>query len=254
MTEAATRLTCPPPQRDSGTASVEVPAAALAAVLDALPQPLLLVDARAVIRHLNRAGADLLRRGHVLRARNQLLIAADNGETHALQRAIARVAAGRERHVLLALTPASRDADVAVRLWRVATPALPFVALSTGASVTECLDLGAVRQLYGLTAAEARVAALVAAGRPLSEIAAELQIGRSTVRTHLQRVLAKTGAGRQSALASLLLSGPGLLRLPHEPDGTLTARVTHTPLRAHLPIRAHDRRTKGGTGESEDPR
>jgi DNA-binding CsgD family transcriptional regulator len=52
-----------------------------------------------------------------------------------------------------------------------------------------------------LTAAEAKVAELVAAGRSNPEIAAELFISRSTVKTHVERVLAKLHARSRTDIA-----------------------------------------------------
>jgi DNA-binding CsgD family transcriptional regulator len=47
--------------------------------------------------------------------------------------------------------------------------------------------------LYGLTPAENRVFELIVAQRSTEEIARELGIAISTVRSHLQRVFDKTG-------------------------------------------------------------
>jgi DNA-binding CsgD family transcriptional regulator len=68
----------------------------------------------------------------------------------------------------------------------------------------------AVMLLYGLTPAEARVFELVVAGRSSPEIAAELGIAASTVRTHLLRVFDKTGRHRRTELVRLA----GEIRVP----------------------------------------
>jgi DNA-binding CsgD family transcriptional regulator len=44
----------------------------------------------------------------------------------------------------------------------------------------------------------------------VDEIAEALDVGVATVRTHVQRLLAKTGTRRQSELVRLLVSGPWL--------------------------------------------
>lgn len=56
----------------------------------------------------------------------------------------------------------------------------------------------------GLTAAEARVAALVGGGASPREAAATLSVGESTVRTQLKAIYAKLGIHRQSELAVLV--------------------------------------------------
>lgn len=57
-----------------------------------------------------------------------------------------------------------------------------------------------IARLFGLTITEASLAAYLAAGRSVSEFASARGIAEGTARLHLKRVLAKTGAGRQSEL------------------------------------------------------
>ena len=56
----------------------------------------------------------------------------------------------------------------------------------------------ALAALYDLTPSEAKVFSLIASGMSLASIAARVGIRHSTAKTHLQRLFAKTGAGRQS--------------------------------------------------------
>ena len=58
--------------------------------------------------------------------------------------------------------------------------------------------------VYGLTETEARVALLASSGTGLADTARRLGISPNTVKTHLGRVFAKTGAGRQAELARLV--------------------------------------------------
>jgi DNA-binding CsgD family transcriptional regulator len=73
--------------------------------------------------------------------------------------------------------------------WRRETPADPAV----------------VRDIFGLTLGEARVAALVGAGLPPKDAAVKLGITEETARTVLKRVFAKAGVSRQSELTALLM-------------------------------------------------
>ncbi len=63
---------------------------------------------------------------------------------------------------------------------------------------------GRLRELFGLTRTEAAVAAALGRGRSLEAIAAEMNIGIGTARTHLKRILAKTGMHRQAQLVALI--------------------------------------------------
>ncbi|MGC2195748.1 MAG: helix-turn-helix transcriptional regulator [Terriglobales bacterium] len=68
-----------------------------------------------------------------------------------------------------------------------------------------------LRQLYGLTLMEARLANLLMQGKALDECCELLEIRRSTARTHLQHLFEKVGVQRQSELVSLLLKSIGLV-------------------------------------------
>jgi DNA-binding CsgD family transcriptional regulator/PAS domain-containing protein len=63
----------------------------------------------------------------------------------------------------------------------------------------------ALQSLFQLTPAEAAVAAALADGRSLDEIAAAHRVSRSTARTQVRSILAKTGTRRQAELVALLL-------------------------------------------------
>lgn len=66
------------------------------------------------------------------------------------------------------------------------------------------VDLDRLRALFDLTRTEAAVAAALAQGRSLEGIASGLGIGLATVRSHLKRILAKTGTHRQAEVVALL--------------------------------------------------
>lgn len=59
-------------------------------------------------------------------------------------------------------------------------------------------------ELFGLTSGEARVVAQLVSGRGLGKAAARLDIAESTVRSHLTRIMEKTGTHRQAELVKLL--------------------------------------------------
>ena len=59
-------------------------------------------------------------------------------------------------------------------------------------------------QLFGLTAAEARLALALLAGRSLAEFGAERRVTNNTLRTQLAKVLRKTDTANQRGLMRLL--------------------------------------------------
>ncbi len=72
-------------------------------------------------------------------------------------------------------------------------------------------------QLYGLTKAEARLAAILAQGRSIDEACAILGVTQNTTRTHLKRIFSKTGTHRQSELVRLIVGGLANLRIEKQP-------------------------------------
>ena len=65
-----------------------------------------------------------------------------------------------------------------------------------------------LQQMYGLTPAEALVAAQMANGNSMNEMCEILNIKPNTARTHIKRIFSKTDTNRQGELVKLILSGP----------------------------------------------
>lgn len=146
-----------------------------------------------------------------------MLTAADQVSDHALQNLVASLRApgphGAPARVFVKRAP--RETGAARR--PLVVDALPVNGIGAdifGATLAllTVADLDAapvslepsLRQGFGLTAAEARLAALLADGGTLDEAAATLGIARETARTRLKAVFAKTGTSRQQGLVALL--------------------------------------------------
>lgn len=72
--------------------------------------------------------------------------------------------------------------------------------------------------LYGLTAAEGRLAALLATGESLQAAATALKVSRETVRSQLKAIFGKTATRRQSELLRKLALDSALLPESRTPD------------------------------------
>jgi DNA-binding CsgD family transcriptional regulator/PAS domain-containing protein len=68
----------------------------------------------------------------------------------------------------------------------------------------EPADPAIVRDLFGLTLGEAKIASMIGAGLSPRNAAEKLGIKEETARTHLKKVFSKTGISRQSELVALL--------------------------------------------------
>lgn len=68
------------------------------------------------------------------------------------------------------------------------------------------VDPGVVAERLGLTPAESRVAALLAEGKTVLEVASETGCKVTTIRTHVRHIFDKHGIRRQVDLVQLVLS------------------------------------------------
>ena len=195
----------------------------LLAALDLLPFSIIVVDRDATLRRTNRSAAELLRSGTLLAVSGRRLHAARPLDTAALRHAIAEVAQRAGSHPGTPVTRVWRPrgngglAAILVACAGADQPRTPLVTvLAFDATSLPALDVRVLRTLYDLTPAEARIAALLAAGHSAADLSRLLRISLNTTRTHIHRVLAKVGCTRQADLVRRLLSGAAHLRWPGE--------------------------------------
>ena len=81
-----------------------------------------------------------------------------------------------------------------------ASSLLYVTVLSRRSSLPDAL----LQSLFDLTPAEARVAGLIGNGLTVNEVAQQLDVQTSTVRTQLKSIFAKTGVARQADLSNLV--------------------------------------------------
>ena len=188
---------------------------------DALRIGALLANSAAQALVVNRRAAALLGRPDGPHLKHRQLVARTRAETEAFQRLVADATSGRDGPVsrcggALVLSRKDRPGLVVLvsplraptALPSLADPNLALVILRAPEEVPMPSE-GELRSLFGLTPAEARVACRLV-GETVDEIAEALDVSVTTVRTHVQRLLAKTGTRRQSELVRLLVSGPWL--------------------------------------------
>jgi DNA-binding CsgD family transcriptional regulator len=100
-----------------------------------------------------------------------------------------------------------------------------------------------LRQLYGLTSTEARLANLLMEGKNLDECCEQLAIRCSTGRTHLRHLFEKVGVQRQSELVALLLKSIGLIRIVNKDREPIARTPGQDPQDAFLKL-LMNRRTR----------
>jgi DNA-binding CsgD family transcriptional regulator len=212
----------------------------LAAALDRMPLAAILCDRAGRALWLNRAAEEMARRGDGVRLRDgQVEAAAGNGATAGLRRLIdgaaldARPLAARGNGwsgdgaaddaggTLPLPRPWPRKPLTAVVTPLPATAPLADMALDRGRPAAlllindpdRAVPLPAARlaSAFGLTSAEARLAAALATGTSLSDYADAAQITIGTARWYLKQALAKTGAHRQSELVRHVITAAGAM-------------------------------------------
>lgn len=189
----------------------------LEAGIDHVATPAFIVDASRRTRHRNAAAAAFVVQFPGAFRRSAQLHLADPALDARLEAAIQRAARlGGESTVLLLPLRQGDSAELVV------APLLP----RSGAGWERPLALVAIlktdvnpetvawrlRQLYDLSPAEARVAAAIALGRTVEEVAAATGVKESTLRTQLRTVFQKTGSRKQADLARLALANAFRIR------------------------------------------
>ncbi|MFT4102020.1 MAG: LuxR C-terminal-related transcriptional regulator [Burkholderiaceae bacterium] len=179
--------------------------------------PAILIDAQQYVVASNRRGNELLCAGAFVSLADGRLACPDGASQRALLAALAAGSAGADHgHVVL---QASRSAAIRRGRPRQLGVSLsvftPFTAGAVDGQILvlltfenvplASLDLSAnVMRCFGLTSAQARVAAELATGKTIKRIAFELGVSVNTVRHHVKAIFAKTGTNRQVELVQML--------------------------------------------------
>lgn len=196
---------------DSGDFSA-VAAAAGRLLLDLLPQAVLLVRHDARLLYANSPARTVLtdelqldpqRRCGTRRAATTQLLRGRIADA---------VKTGRRRDFALPRDAAPAWAACVIPLPPTSATLSESALLVLSAPDRHCLvatDL--LEALFGLTAAEARIALALSNGTRLEDIAAENRLALNTVRCYVKQIFAKTGVRRQAELVRLILIGAGTL-------------------------------------------
>lgn len=172
--------------------------------LDQLRAGMLVCDGDGRVQWCNRSARALLEAGHGVDQRGGRLRVAHRDDDRRLRGLIAEVAEGRRASAFLTVggprrlhvalqSPPERDGNAV------------FVVL-TAAGAGAAMSPAAIASLFGLSAAEASLAAGLVAGQTLEQYAARRGVGIGTVRGQVKQVFAKTGTARQAELVGLMLT------------------------------------------------
>jgi DNA-binding CsgD family transcriptional regulator len=197
---------------------LEARATALAEMTDRALVALVLTDAFGRIGEANSSARAILAEADGLLTRDGVLRAARSDECAKLGRLIQEAAGSRlmpmsgvmqvsrpsaRRPLALVVSPTRSGASPLGRSHAIS------IAFADPERAPEP-DGDLIARLYGFTAREAGVAALLLQGLSPNEAANELAMSQNTVRTHIRHLFDKTGVERLADLVRLLMQGPGV--------------------------------------------
>ena len=197
------------------------------AAMESLAVGAMAVEADGRLVFANSAAESILRAAKGLTVRHGILHACDRRREKALHQAIGQAAVAVKDclsspgGILNLERPEGRPLSLLVCPMRpesigIDTPR-PMVMIFTSDPDDEPrLPHKALADLWGLTAAEARLTAALLEGEYLEGYASRRGISMATVKTQLRQVFAKTDCTRQSELIRVLLANP-VLRMCREP-------------------------------------
>jgi DNA-binding CsgD family transcriptional regulator len=181
---------------------------------------LFLVSGDGRVQHMNPAAEAMVAARKGLQIHSGKLAALDPSSARALQTLIGRASASDAEARTGGSMPLTVAGGVVPMSATVAPVRLPTVAMLGGApaAIVCVTDVEAgvklpeqrLRELFGLTPAEARLALALFEGASLAEAAEGLTISRFTAQNHLARIFEKTGVNRQATLIKLMMRAVGL--------------------------------------------
>lgn len=180
-------------------------------VLDRLDRAVVLVAASGRVVHVNAMADRLFETGR-LQLRGCRLDSADPAEAAVLRGLLAATLDPRPGDGPVRLLSGTAGAPLIASGCRLPDRRPAAVAAPQAVAALFLTPVGASRDdfdqvlpaLFGLSRAEVRLAAALHEGLSLSEIAAQLDVSRETLRTQLRSVFDKIGTRRQGALIRLL--------------------------------------------------
>ena len=184
-------------------------------LLHRLAHAVILVDKRGRVVRMNRRASEIVEQGDGLLIQHGVLRGVRPTDTAALHRLIGEAVRSGSGIGLRLERPSRRWPLTALvaPLHRKGAASNGHAAAAVFVSDPEhapAIDAGMLREWFGLTPAEARLAVVLAQGHSLAEALERLGVGVNTARSQLKTIFGKTGTNRQAELVRLLLSAPTL--------------------------------------------
>jgi DNA-binding CsgD family transcriptional regulator len=182
------------------TGAVEVSGPGLSLLMDEFAHGVLLASAKGRLLHANQAARQELVGQRVLAVRDGQLHTTDPAQSKILVQALAKAETGR-RSLIDLHSPTRQRVNIAVVPLRERPLQTPSVALVFArASVCDAVMLCFFARTHGLTPAEEQVLGILCQGHSAPQIAVQLRVAVSTIRSHVRSMCAKTHSNGVRAL------------------------------------------------------
>ena len=182
----------------------------LALIMDELAHGVLVASATGQLLHANQAARQELARRQTLALDEGHLRTADARQARVLVQALEKAESGLRS--MIALRSPGMRLSIAVVPLRGHPPrtSAPIALFLSRASVCDALMLCFFARSHGLTPAEEQVLSILCQGFSAPEIAAQLNVAVSTVRTHVRSLCTKTHSNGVRALVGQVAVLPPL--------------------------------------------
>lgn len=188
-----------------------------AGAVEQLAVATIILDEQGHVLSTNTIARVLLEDGDGLALRGQHLFIAGRDRNRELQNSLATIVQAQHRgetsvvRALRVLRSGNRPQlglvlrPVPVSEWSEGQTSPCVAVFISDPELSETASLGTLRELFGLTPAEANLAVLLSRGLRLAEVSEAQNVSPHTARAQLKSVFAKTGVSRQAELVRLVL-------------------------------------------------
>jgi DNA-binding CsgD family transcriptional regulator len=192
--------------------------AMLALLLDEMAYATVIATPDAKVVHANHAGRHELARGRVLTSVKGALHTRAPEDMQILQDSLARAALGKRGLITLATSDGAYLSVAVLPLCTQAGAPARAALMFSRALVCESLMLGFFARIHSLTPTEESVLGILCQGHSAPEVAQQMQVAVSTVRSHIRSLCAKTrSAGVRELVNRVAVLPPVAPAFWHEP-------------------------------------
>jgi len=187
---------------------------ALTSAIDALGFGIIALGSKKEVIHANRPAQELLAAASFFRMDGGVLAGASDEHNRRLCTMVATVLRTGTASALMLRTASGAAINLVAYPFarRQEKPGVPDLLLVISSSAAAGIGEALLQMTYGLSKAEARLAAALGRGQSLTSAATSLDITVNTARSVLKTIFAKTGVRRQAELVHLLMSWPSVSR------------------------------------------